>query len=408
VCSWIAAAVTIFVSVFALLPAFQPFQPTPFLLSTLVAWKAATWSVVLPVWVAWVGLSLAASAGAVTGRGLASGAALLALAIGGVLYVQKNQGGGLDAADSGELALCVDWCGSPFKPCEDTLVNPNLDTANTSTPGIAANAVAFFTEYVHGPMPVPMSATMVNATTVILTVNGTMRYPYTVENAGSDTLLLAVDKNPISRPGVVGAAVKIGWSAINVLVGDTNHPAGDSMSPPYFGYGMLAENAAVLMAIAKAVQGRYRRVVAYGCSVGGKIAYWAIANLPPGVITDALIDSGGALGPASFKAVGPCGETFAAMVGRHGNWLVANASRTPHPREWPYDVGDLILDACHTTHFQFGVSRYDQWNNWVGTIATAERARAGGCTVNIVEGYRSHCGHFFGPGSCTQRCDPPT
>eukprot|EP00035_Acanthoeca_spectabilis_P025944 m.460587 g.460587 ORF g.460587 m.460587 type:complete len:501 (-) comp22072_c0_seq1:225-1727(-) len=406
IASWVLAVVIVLLGIFGLVPAYQPFQPSPMLLGTLVAWWAAEWFVAIPLWLVWAACAVTGSRGRVTPRGALYGAVLLAISLGWVSYVMKNRGGGLDAADSGELALCVKWCESPFKPCEDGVIGPNLGSANVTNPDTAANAISFFREYVHGDMPIPMTATLTRPDLVELTVNN-KTYPYIIQSPGRDTLLLAVDKNPITQPGVVDVAIRNGWSAIKVLVADTGLPGGSDVQVPYFGYGMLAENAAVLTAIAKAVRQNYTRVAAYGCSVGGKVVYWSVATSLPNTITDALIDSGGALGPSSFKAVGPCGETFAAMVGRHGNWLARNASSTPPPQLWPYDVGDLILDACKTTRFRFGVSRHDQWNNWVGTIATAERARSVGCQIDIVEGYRSHCGHFFGPGSCTQRCVPP-
>ena len=73
------------------------------------------------------------------------------------------------------------------------------------------------------------------------------------------------------------------------------------------------------------------------------------------------------------------------------------------PAEWPYDVDDLMLDACRTTRFNFGVGRYNHWNNYHGTILAVEHARASGCRVTLVEGEVAHCGYFF-RRTCSHNC----
>ena len=95
--------------------------------------------------------------------------------------------------------------------------------------------------------------------------------------------------------------------------------------------GRLSERAARANAVAALLRPLYPRLVIYGCSVGGKaahwatnpnpdpdpdpnlnpnlnpnpnpnqVAYWAAVTAPPGTYAQALIDSGGTMGPASAK-----------------------------------------------------------------------------------------------------------
>ena len=137
-------------------------------------------------------------------------------------------------------------------------------------------------------------------------------------------------------------------------------------------------------------------VNAYGCSVTGKVAYWAaVTSETPYEIV--FVDSGGAFGPASLKDVGPCGETWRAMLGRWPSWLAPNASALLPPAEWPrgVDVGSLMLSACRATHFVFSTGRADLWNNPDGTLRTVRVARAAGCDVQAIVGSGAlHCGYF--------------
>ena len=98
--------------------------------------------------------------------------------------------------------------------------------------------------------------------------------------------------------------------------------------------GRLSERAARANAVAALLRPLYPRLVIYGCSFGGKaahwatnpnpdpnpdpnlnpnlnpnpnpnqVAYWAAVTAPPGTYAQALIDSGGTMGPASAKTVG--------------------------------------------------------------------------------------------------------
>ena len=185
-------------------------------------------------------------------------------------------------------------------------------------------------------------------------------------------------------------ATLTGWSVVAV---------------PFLVKERVGDNAVRLNAIAALLRrdGAYEDVHVYGCSIGGKIAFWAAVTAPAGTYSQALIDSGGTLGPASAKLVGPCGETVAAMTGRWPRWLAHGAAQLAPPGEWPADVGDLMLEACHTTRFSFGVGRFNHWNNYDGTRKTVERARAVGCHVQVHEGYAAHCGCFFRE-TCKHSC----
>ena len=167
--------------------------------------------------------------------------------------------------------------------------------------------------------------------------------------------------------------------------------------------GRLSERAAGINAVAALLRPRYPRLVIYGCSVGGKAAYWAAVTAPPGTYAQALIDSGGTMGPASAKTVGPCGESWTAAVGRWPQWYHPRARDAPPPSEWPADLGDLMGEACHRTRFRFGVGRWNQWNNYEGTLQSVQAARDAGCVVDVYEGYVAHCGYFF-PGTCAHSC----
>jgi hypothetical protein len=178
------------------------------------------------------------------------------------------------------------------------------------------------------------------------------------------------------------------WSFVNV-------PFSTSMS--------IGAAAARLNAVARALRPAYAHMIVYGCSVRGKIAYWAAVTAPPGLYDRALIDSGGTMGGASAKVVGPCGETWEAARKRWPQWYVPSAQTLSPPRTWPADVGTLMIDACKHTNFSFGVARYNHWNNYEGTLRTVETARAAGCNVELREGYVAHCG-FFAGGTCSHSC----
>ena len=54
---------------------------------------------------------------------------------------------------------------------------------------------------------------------------------------------------------------------------------------------------------------------------------------------------------------------------------------------------------CDATTFHFASGRANEWNNWLGTVRTAETARVqNGCgdgRVRLYEGHIAHCGYFF-------------
>lgn len=123
----------------------------------------------------------------------------------------------------------------------------------------------------------------------------------------------------------------------------------------------------------------------YGCSIGGKIAYYA-ALTSDVEYENAIIDSGGAM-VSTMQIVGPCGETLEAMQRRWPGWL---AESTPPVAAWPFDVGDLMSN-CRQTAFLFTTAEHDLWNNPLGLKETVRVAESFGCNVRLFTGLRTHC-----------------
>ncbi len=361
------------------LPHQQPFRPSLLLYCTVWLW----WSipVLLPIALVCVTVPFCAKRGTVASSSrvwrrrclLAAGPLLLALACG--WYFGLEEHGFLNAIPLGEtglLKLCHVWCGggpwairSPCYQRSDSAWRNNIS---------ATEALAFFQDRVFGPAGKPVAAWGSDGRIALTGLS----VPVSVQRPGRRTLLISSG---------LGAGWKVSnWSHVAV---------------PF--RGRISEHAARLNAVAALLRSDYEELVVYGCSMTAKVAYLAAAMAPPGTYSQALIDSGGALGPASVKVVGPCGETWAAMVGRWPKWVAASAHDTPPPSEWPADVGDLIVEACKHTRFRFGVGRYNHWNNYRGTMKTVQTARNSGCTVDVYDGYVAHCGYFF-PGTCSHSC----
>lgn len=123
----------------------------------------------------------------------------------------------------------------------------------------------------------------------------------------------------------------------------------------------------------------------YGCSIGGKIAYYA-ALTSELEYENAIIDSGGAM-VSTMKIVGPCGETLEAMQRRWPHWL---AKSIPPVAAWPFDVSDL-MSKCRRTAFLFTTAEHDMWNNPLGMKETLRVAEAFECNVRLFTGLRTHC-----------------
>ena len=305
---------------------------------------------------------------------LAAGPLVLAFACVWVLGLEEH--GFLNAIPLGEtgfLKLCYTWCGGgPWAIRSPCYQQRDLAWRNATS---ATEALAFFQRYVFGPAGEPVAAWDADGR---ITLSG-LSAPVAVQRPGRRTLLISSGLNTGSQ--------NTDWSHIAVP----------------WERGRIIEHAARLNAVAALLRDDYEEISVYGCSMTAKAAYLAAATARPGTYSQALIDSGGALGPASVKVVGPCGETWAAMVGRRPQWVAASAHHAPPPSEWPADVGDLIVEACKHTRFRFGVGRYNHWNNYRGTMATVNTARSVGCTVDVYEGYVAHCGYFF-PGTCSHSC----
>ena len=361
-----------------MLPHQQPFHASPLLYCTLWLWWATP--VLLPAALACVAVPFCTkSHGTASARlrhrfgRLTVGPPLLAFAC--CWYLGLEEHGFLNGiwwAETGFLKICYVWCGGgPWairSPCYQH--NDDAWRANTT----AAAALAFFRDRVFGPAGEQVATWGADGR---ITLSG-LSAPVAVQRPGRRTLLIS--------SGLGSAWKSSGWSHVAV---------------PF--HGRLSEHAARLNAVAALLRSDYEELAVHGCSVTGKAAYLAAATAPPGTYAQALIDSGGTLGPSSVKVVGPCGETWAAMLGRWPEWVAAAARDTPPPSEWPADVGDLIVEACKHTRFRFGVGRYNHWNNYEGTMKTVQTARNAGCTVDVYEGYVAHCGYFF-PGTCTHSC----
>lgn len=363
-----------------MLPHQQPFHPSLLLYCTVWLW----WSIPVLLAVALVCVCIAvlfcmerrAGGRVVAPIGLlVVGPLLFAFACGWFFGLEEHGFMNWKATALGEtgfLKLCHVWCGAgPWairSPCYQ-----DSDAAwrnNTS----AAEALAFFHARVFGPAGDQVATWGLDGRIALSGLSALVA----VQHPGRRTLLIS--------SGLGSGWQSSGWSHVAV---------------PF--RGRISEHAARLNAVAALLRDDYEKLVVYGCSVTAKVAYLAAATAPPGTYSQALIDSGGALGPASVKVVGPCGETWAAMLGRWPQWVAASARDTPPPSEWPADVGDLIVEACKHTRFRFGVGRYNQWNNYEGTMKTVQTARNAGCTVDVYEGYVAHCGYFF-PGTCAHSC----
>merc|ERR1712096_9901 len=158
------------------------------------------------------------------------------------------------------------------------------------------------------------------------------------------------------------------------------------------GHGVITEDSAHLIAIAQAVRPYYRKVVIYGCSVGGKIVYWAAANSPKGLFDEVLIDSCGSL-ISSFRIIGPCGEQLENFARSHSGWLnLTDAGR--RIEDWAYGIGDINVN-CNAGVYRFGCSRFEHSQNFLGAQKTVKRLEEAGCKVEMRETFFQHCGAFF-------------
>ena len=379
-------------AVLVMLPHEQPFHATPLLYCTLWLWWGAP--VLFPA-------SLACAAVQRRSLGSIRPGVMVLVASYAMYFFCLQEHGFLDViwwGEAGFLKMCLQWCDGPTSeastagwggrfrsdwaatpirsPCyhkPDETWRPNVTTAY---------AIDFFREHVFGP------AASVQAS---WTDEGQIAVPgltsaLSIAQPGHHSVLLAIAHGWQAE----AIAKQTGWSVIAI---------------PFLGDERVSDNAARVNAVAALLQrdAAYKLIHVYGCSVKGKVAYWAAVTAPKGTYRQALIDSGGTLGPASAKLVGPCGETMAAMVGRWPHWLGDGAGQLAPPSEWPADVGDLMLEACHTTRFSFGVGRFNQWNNFAGTMRSVQRAMVAGCHVQVHEGNTAHCGYFF-DDTCAHSC----
>lgn len=373
---WATALNVIFCMLGALnlLPHRQPFEPTILVQLSVGVWASAP--LLLSLW-AMCALGQLYLLG---WPRLAAVAPVTALLVASYIIVWSLEEH-TPIGELGFLALCVEWCGGPKHTfCSHA---PNIAAwinHSTSPQERAAGAVAFFRSRVFGDATLPTASW---ASDGAITVNGKS---YRIGNPGCDTVVLLVGSMP---PNL---REETGWSWVSL---DTD------LGTPRF----IAAVAAEVNAIAALLRSSssFGQVHIYGCSVKGKIAYWAAATAPQGTYNEVLIDSGGTMGPASVKVVDMCGETWQAAVERWGGWYAPGAKQLAAPEEWQFDVGDLMLEACQTTNYTFGVGRYNHWGNYAGTLHTAQRARDAGCTVRVLEGHAAHCGYFF-RSTCAHSC----
>ena len=376
-CNWacIAFAATM------ILPHRQPFHPSIWLQATVAAWSLMPYA--LAVWFAGCApLQLYRLGGTRRLLALALPSVLLVACSAYTAHLEEHWPPG----ELGFLDLCVDWCPGPSASyCYHAPADPARRREKLASPNAtAAAAVAWFQANVIGRADDATAAFVGGGSDTVELSSGER---FTIVSPNRRVLLLALTGDASSL------AEQTGWAVLRV-------PVHMHSAQP-----MVARRAAELNALATLLRqpGRYERVAVIGCSIGGKIAYWAVATAPLGLYSEAFLDSGGTLGPASTKVVGQCGETMAAMAGRWGHWVAAAARELPPPGEWPYDVGDAMLAACRHTRFAVGASKYNAWNNWEGTRETVEAAREAGCDVRLVEGYVAHCGFFF-ESTCAHSC----
>ena len=490
------AAGYVALAVIVLLPHRQPFEPTVPMQLTLYAWAwsplLAPGCVLLAAWLVRKG-----------GRGRAyHRSPPVATLLGATAFVSSaflyllTLGEHSTPGHLGFLSMCVAWCGGdPFDDCYRAPSPPR------PTPASAADARAFFKSSVFGATPPMRARSRANGTLIELAVAAAPEFGRSAEDVVAGGAWAAARRLtlPIVAPGRSTLLITSrGPSSVAEHVAEQTGWSVLLMPDLFFSYpwrhataGAIATAAAAYnAAAAAALRGdtadgdadadadghgdghddddgrgdddgdgrgdgaagaghRYERVAVHGCSVHGKAAFWAAATFGADyggahAYADAFIDSGGAAGPASLKTVGPCGETFAAMLGRWRAWLAPNASRLPPPAQWPFDVEDLLGGksggdgggrngggsadgaggrksgggggggggggkssggggsgggVCDATTFHFASGRANEWNNWLGTARTAETARAtNGCgdgRVRLYEGHIAHCGYFF-------------
>jgi hypothetical protein len=270
--SHLSATDTVFclISVAAVLPHTQPFNPTPLLRLTVWAWSAAPFLLLL--WIVYAARELW-RCGAPRLRPLTLTTLVLAGAYLWVALMFEHT----PAGDVGFLDLCVDWCGGPMNSfCYHEPRPPQPPAENASV--TAASAVTFFRGRVFGDVPKPVarwvadgSAIEVDGRRVVLQMPGRRR------------VLLAL------RKGALDLANQTGWTVAEIHI------------TPWGEQPMIAREAAALNAVAALLRSSYAELAAYGCSVFGKVVYWAAVTAPPSTYNEVYVDSGGTLGPASAR-----------------------------------------------------------------------------------------------------------
>jgi hypothetical protein len=254
--------------------------------------------------------------------------------------------------DDGFLFLCDQWCGQTGAQCVRGVAQaPSRSDA-------AAGAEDFFAARVFGAP---------TQTTRFEWRAGALR----ITAAGASHSL------PVTPPSMT-------------LGIDTNIPSRLVERSPY-----IANAAHLLNDVAAQLRRRNISTSLYGCSINGKIAFWASATAPRGAEHErVLIDSGGTLGPASARHVGACGEPLRALAARYPQWLKTGADT--EVARWPFDVGDATARVCaaRATDYTIAVGQHDMWNNYLGTLRSVELMRERGCRVSLIVGETEHCGYF--------------
>lgn len=320
------------------------------------------------------------------------GNALLAWSYVHYFSMEQNWGPG----HNGFLKLCVVWC--EFNVWDACYNHPSVARSSLN----ASAAVDFYDQHILGRVkPGVVTASVYNREVLVLYHDGTGQVCKT------DTLHIrhASHVDAQSREGALllgygcpahEIMMRMGWSTLDVSGSSwaacAMHGIGNA--------GLIASNAAILNAVAEAAwRSGWTQVSVYGCSYGGKIAF-AAALVSPTPYSNVFLDSGGAMGPASLKVVGRCGEPLQALLGRRKTkeWLSSSVHMLSAPKDWPYDTGDLMAAKCRSTNFTIAMGQDDLWNNPLGTAVAVQTAWRSGCgdTVKLiaVPGSFQHCEFF--------------
>ena len=327
-----------------------------------------------------------------------------------------------------ELWMCKRWCGNPWLPC---VMPPKIRTGSAiESHGmrvVARNttkALGWWRDNVFGSVKVPVTATMLDDSTMRVVVGPsskglTLTQVVTFSSPGRDNASFFIGEGSGYRAGpqLANAGLALGPRGepyVFMLLGEQfawPSRSGDDDCPRHqmrFQSGRASSNgcalggsfavgAAVLNAMKDALHTRFTgiTVAVYGASRGGKVAAWAVSSYalhaakgrPAWPFDSAYIHMGGTLGPGSIQYVGPCAETWDAIVTRWPQWFSVSAPALPrHPGEWPYDVADYMIAGCQHTHFSFSVDATVLWKNYMGNMHSIAMMRAAGCKITVVDG----------------------